>query len=93
MNDNKKPTQSRANLVIRSFFALPVFLLLTIIFWEIIVSIWLLSNWFYDKGCPILGLSTKIAAIALAALTIFLTVKFFVGWIIFMFHRIKGDKI
>jgi hypothetical protein len=92
MSDTKPP-ESRASLVIRSFFALPIFLILTVIFWEIVIGAWLLSGWFYDKGWLTLGCSTKTVAILLAALTVFLTAKVFVGWIIFMFRRIRGDKI
>lgn len=67
-----------------------MFLVLTVVFWEFVLGVWLLSGWFYDKGWIVLGFSAKVVWILFAVLTIFLTVKVFVGWIIRMVQVIRN---
>ena len=85
-----KPSESRVSLVLRMFFALPVFLIFTIIFWELVLGAWLLSGWFYSRGWSVLGFSAKAVWILLAVLTIAATVIVFVAWIIQLVRAIRG---
>jgi hypothetical protein len=87
-----KQSESIVSLVLRTFFALPAFLIISVIFWELVLGAWLLSGWLYEKGWRVLGLSAKVVGILLAALIIFATAKFFVGWILLIVRRIRGDK-
>lgn len=88
MSDTKLP-ESRVSLVLRTFCAFPMFLILTVIFWEIVLGVWLLSGWFYDQGWSALGFSAKVVSIVLAALTIFLTVRVFIWWIVHLVQVIR----
>jgi hypothetical protein len=85
-----KPSESRVSLVLRTLCALPMFLILTVIFWELILGAWLLSGWFYSKGWSALGFSAKIIWVLLAALTVAATVMIFATWIIQLVRAIRG---
>jgi hypothetical protein len=85
-----KPAESKALLLFRAFCAFPLFVFLTIIFWEIVLGISLLSHWFYEHGWNILGFSAKVVWILLAVLTICITVMFFAGWILLLIRIIRG---
>ena len=89
MSDTK-PSESRVSLVFRTFMAFPMFLILTVIFWQLVLGAWLLSGWFYERGWSVLGLSARILWILLAVLTSFLTVRVFFGWIVHLMRVIKG---
>jgi hypothetical protein len=85
-----RPPESRVSMIFRTFCVMPMFLMLTVIFWELVLGMWLLSGWFYEKGWNVLGFSTRVAWILLAVFTIFLTLKVFIGWIVRMIHVIRG---
>lgn len=89
MNETKS-SESRISLVFRTFMAFPMFLMLTVIFWLLDLGVWLLSGWFYERGWSVLGFSAKIVWILLAVLTIFLTVRVFIWWIVHLIRVIKG---
>lgn len=88
---NAKPSESRVSLVARTFFALPMFLMLSVIFWELVLGAWLLSGWFYEKGWSVLGFSAKVVWMLLAVLTVAATVMIFVTWIIQLVRAFKGQ--
>ena len=88
-----KPSESRVSRVFRTFMGFPMFLVLTVIFWEIVLGVRLLSDWFYERNWTGLGLLAKIVWILLAVLTVFLTVRVFIGWIIMLIRVIKGREI
>ena len=91
MSDTK-PSESRVSLVFRTFMAFPMFLMLTVIFWQLVLGAWLLSGWFYERGWSVLGLSAKIVWILLAGLTVFLTVRVFVGWVVHLIRVMRGRE-
>jgi hypothetical protein len=88
--NQSEPSESRASLVIRALFALPMFLVLTVIFWEVVLGAWLLSKWFYDQGWSWLGLSAKIVWIALGVLTVVVTVMGCAACLVGVFRAIRG---
>lgn len=90
--NNAKPSESKFSLVLRTFCAMPMFLILTVIFWELILGAWLLSDWLYERGWSALGFSAKIVAILLAALTVFLTLRVFVWWVVHLVRVIRGRE-
>jgi hypothetical protein len=91
MSDTK-PTESRISLAVRTFCALPMFLILTVIFWEFVFGAWLLSRWLYEKEWPVLGLAAKVLMVVLALVTIYMTVVVFVGWIVQLVRVIRGRE-
>jgi hypothetical protein len=86
-----KPSESRVRLWLRTFCALPMFLVLTVIFWELVLGVWLLSGWFYARGWSGLGLAAQIVWITLAALTVAATVMIFVTWVIQLVRVCRGQ--
>ena len=76
--------------MLRTFFALPMFLIVTLIFWELVLGAWLLSRWFYEREWLVLGLSAKAVWMALAALTIAGTLTFFVTWTMALVRAFRG---
>jgi hypothetical protein len=91
MSDTK-PSESRFSLVFRTIMAFPMFLILTVILWQLVLGAWLLSGWFYEKGWPVAGLLAKIVWILVAVLTIFLTVRVFIGWVAHLIRVMRGRK-
>jgi hypothetical protein len=84
--------KSRASLVLRTFCAFPMFLVLTVLFWELVLGLWLLSDWCYAHQWPALGFSAKALCFILGALTIFLTLRVFVWWIVCLIRTIRGRQ-
>ena len=91
MSDTKL-SESKVSLVFRTFMAFPMFLLLTVIFWFLVLGTWLLSGWFYERGWSVLGLSARIVCLLLAVLIVFLTVRVLVGWVIHLIRVIRGRE-
>jgi hypothetical protein len=87
-----KPTESKVSLFFRMLCALPMFLVLTVIFWELVLGAWLLSRWFYDHGWNFLGASARVVWILLAGVTIYLTIMVFAGWVVGLIQIIRGSK-
>ena len=83
--------ESRAWLVFRSFAALPCFLIVTVIFWELAVGAGLLRSWAAGHGWSILGWCFRAIGIAIASVTVIGTVIVFVAWIVHMFRVIRGQ--
>jgi hypothetical protein len=93
MSNAKPQTPSKVSDVVRTFASLPMFLVLTVILWEMVIGAWLLSDWCYDKGWPVAGLSSKVLAIAIGAITAVATVRFIFGWIGWMIRAAKGSDL
>jgi hypothetical protein len=91
MSDTK-PSESRVSLVFRTFMAFPMFLILTLIFWLLDLGAWLLSGWLYERGWSALGFSAKIVWIFLAMVTVFLTVRVFVWWVVHLIRVMRGRE-
>ena len=90
---HSKPTWSRVSLVLRTFLALPMVLVLTIIFLELVLGFWLLSDWFNERGWSALGTAATIVWILLAALTLLLTVCVTVAWVVHLFRVMRGREV
>jgi hypothetical protein len=91
MSDSK-PSESRVSLVFRTFMGFPMFLTLTVVLWLLDLGAWLLSDWLYERGWPVLGFLAKIVWILLAVLTFFLTVRVFVWWVVRLIRVIRGRE-
>jgi hypothetical protein len=91
MND-AKPSESRVSLVLRTFCALPVFLLLTVVFWELALGAWLLAAWFDDRGWPVLGFSATVVWAILVALTSVITVWGCIAWVVHLVRVARGRE-
>jgi len=87
-----KPPESRVSLAIRIFCALPMFLVLTVIFWEVVLGTWLLSGWLYETGWPGFGLAARVVAMLLGLLTVFMTVRVVLAWMIMLVRIIRGRE-
>lgn len=88
-----KPSESRVGLVLRTFLALPVFLLLTVICWELVLCLWLLSDWLDVRGWPAFGMSARVIWIMLAVVTIIATAVGFFAWIGRLVRVIRGREV
>lgn len=70
-----------------------MFLVLAILFWEIILCLWLLSDWFHERGWSVLGATATIVWMLLAALTLFFTVGVTVAWVVHLIRVIRGRAV
>lgn len=52
---NAATSESKVSLVFRTFMAFPVFLLLTVILWFLVLGVWLMSGWFDERGWSVFG--------------------------------------
>jgi hypothetical protein len=88
-----KPPESRVSLAFRVFGALAGFLILTVIFWELVLGALLFAGWLREKGWPAFGLVAKVFGVLLAVLMAIMTVTFFVAWVILLVRAIRDRKI
>lgn len=74
----------------RTFWALPAFLVLSIIPWLLAAHAFTLSRYFYDADRDSIGVAFKIAAIGIVVLTALVTFWFIVVWIWMLVRSIRG---
>ena len=82
--------ESRFVDLVRTFCALPMFLIITVLFWLLALHAWLLSEWCDVSGWSVLGVLPRVVALLLAALTTIGTGLFLVTWIGEMVRVIRG---
>lgn len=90
---HSEPSRSRVSLVLRTILALPAFLVLTIVFWELVLCFWLLSDWFHERGWSALGTTATIVWIVLAASTVLFTVCVTVAWVVHLVRVTRGREV
>jgi hypothetical protein len=83
---------ARAHSFLRTFWALPAFLIVSLIPWLLSAHAFELSRKFYDAGRDTLGVAFRVAAIIMAAFTAFSTLWFLVIWLWMLARCIRGFK-
>ena len=89
MNGARTP-ESRVHRILRTLCALPIFLLLTVFFWELALGAWLLAAWFDDRGWSVLGWSATVVWMLLVASTIVITAWGCVAWVVHLVRVVRG---
>jgi len=83
---------ARAKSFSRTLWAFPAFVILTIIPWLLATHAFVLSRQFSEGGRELLGVSFKIAAIAIAAFTAFATLWFLIVWLVMLVRCVRGSE-
>ena len=92
MNSKTSNLVARANRFCRTFWALPAFVILSLIPWLLAVYAFALSRQFVESGRDALGVGFKIAAITIAAMTALTTLWFVVVWLVMLVRCIRGAE-
>jgi hypothetical protein len=90
-----KPSTSRpkACKAFRVLCALPLFLVLTVVFLELALGARLLAGWASDRGWTALGVCFKVAAIVTAVLTLTGIGVFFATWVAETARLVRGSEL
>ena len=80
----------RAASAFRTLWALPAFLLVSLIPWLLALYAFLLSRQFHESGRNSLGAGFKFMAIAIAAMTAFSTLWFLGIWLVMLTRCLRG---
>ncbi len=83
--------ESRVWLVFRTFAALPCFLIVTVIFWELALGAGLLGSWAAGHGWSLVGWCIRGIGIVIGLVTILATIVVFVAWVVQMARVIRGQ--
>ena len=81
---------ARAKSFLRTFLALPAFVIVSVIPWLLSAHAFELSRQFYDAGRDTLGVAFNLAAIIMAAFTAFSTLWYLVIWLWMLARCIRG---
>ena len=92
MSPPEPQPESRASELVRTFCALPMFLVLTVVFWLLALWGWVLSVWFDQNGWSVLGTAAQVVGLLLAALTAIGTGIFLVTWVGQMVRIVRGSE-
>jgi hypothetical protein len=92
MSSRTSSLLARAKSFSRTLWALPAFVILSLIPWLLATHAFALSRQFSEGGRDLLGVSFKIAAIIIAACTAFATLWFLVIWIAMLVRCIRGAE-
>jgi hypothetical protein len=75
-----------------TFWAFPVFMILTLVPWLLATHAFVLSRQFYTAGRDFLGAAFTIGAIAIAGFTALGTVWFCAVWLMMLVRCIRGSE-
>lgn len=91
MSRPERRAPSRVGEAVQAFASLPMFLVLTVIPWELAAGAWLSSRWLYERGWPLAGLSVGSLGVLIAAFTAAATVRFVYVWVGWMARAASGS--
>ena len=90
MNTDAVSLADRARSAFRTFWALPAFVVVSLIPWLLALYAFVRSREFYEAGRHSLGLGFKIGAIVIAVITAFSTLWFVVIWLWMLTRCVRG---
>lgn len=83
---------TKAKNIFRMLFAIPMFFVLLIIPWELILGLKLISDWLYDDHSRPLGLALKIVAVIASILLLVAMIAFFIACLVEIIRIALGKE-